>query len=84
MNPNLSGPQMRRAEVYTDPSGADHVTHRTHLDPTWVPGQGQTRADNPKARYVVSRVARGQVYYKGTDGKGSFKMDRENWDENYS
>ncbi len=59
-------------------------THRTHLDPTWVPGQGQTRADNPKARYVVSRVARGQVYYKGTDGKGSFKMDRENWDENYS
>ena len=27
MNPNLSGPQMRRAEVYTDPSGADHVTH---------------------------------------------------------
>jgi len=46
--------------------------------------EGQTRADNPKARYVVSRVARGQVYYKGTDGKGSFKMDRENWDENYS
>jgi hypothetical protein len=39
---------------------------------------------NPESPLQTTYEGRGQVYYKGTDGKGSFKMDRENWDENYS
>jgi len=37
--------------------------HDTFLDPGWIPGQGQTYADSPKATMKVFRVDTHTVWY---------------------
>jgi hypothetical protein len=48
--------------------------HPYRLDTGWRPNvaAGEKYADAPHAECVVTRVARGQVYYSDADGRGRF------------
>lgn len=75
----------------TPPRRGQVFTHHRMLDMTWTPTPGQTRADNPHARCVVTAVQRGNVYfaYATEDDnpaipRGRFFMSRAAWDRDYT
>jgi hypothetical protein len=58
-------------------------THDRIVDPDWTPGPGQKWADAPRARMVVTRVAKGSVFFSYADGSNRWVMPRGVFTDRY-